>query len=45
MRSTTACFCPYVALTRESAKNIMWDISREQDEKFTSSALSLPIAT
>lgn len=28
------CFCPYIALTRESARNIMWDILQEQDERF-----------
>lgn len=28
------CFCPYIALTRESAKNIMWDVLQEQDEKY-----------
>jgi hypothetical protein len=28
------CFCPYVALTRESARNIMWEILQEHDERF-----------
>lgn len=28
------CFCPYIALTRESARNIMWGVLQEQDEKF-----------
>lgn len=27
-------FCPYVALTRESARNIMWPVLQEQDETF-----------
>lgn len=27
-------FCPYIALTRESARNIMWPVLLEQDEKF-----------
>lgn len=27
-------FCPYIALTRESARNIMWPVLQEQDEKF-----------
>lgn len=26
--------CPYIALTRESAKNIMWDILQEIDDRF-----------
>lgn len=28
------CFCPYIALTRESARNIMWGVLQEQDLKF-----------
>lgn len=28
------CFCPYIALTRESARNIMWPVLQEIDEKF-----------
>lgn len=27
-------FCPYIALTRESARNIMWGVLQEQDAKF-----------
>lgn len=27
------CFCPYISLTRESAKNIMWPALQEQSEK------------
>lgn len=27
-------FCPYIALTRDSAKNIMWNILQECDERF-----------
>lgn len=27
-------FCPYIALTRESARNIMWPVLEEQEEKF-----------
>lgn len=27
-------FCPYIALTRESARNIMWPVLLEQNEKF-----------
>lgn len=27
------CFCPYIALTRDSAKNIMWSALQEIDEK------------
>lgn len=26
--------CPYFALTRDSAKNIMWEVLKEQDDKF-----------
>jgi hypothetical protein len=26
--------CPYIALTRDSAKNIMWDVLQEMDERF-----------
>lgn len=26
--------CPYIALTRESAKNIMWEVLQEQDARF-----------
>lgn len=26
--------CPYIALTRDSAKNIMWEVLKEQDEKY-----------
>lgn len=28
------CFCLYIALTRESARNIMWGVLQEQDSKF-----------
>lgn len=28
------CFCPYVALTRESARNIMWPVLQQEDERF-----------
>lgn len=28
------CFCPYVALTRPSAENIMWPVLQELDDKF-----------
>lgn len=28
------CFCPYVALTHQSAHNIMWPVLQEQDEHF-----------
>lgn len=28
------CFCLYIALTRESARNIMWGVLQEQDAKF-----------
>ena len=28
------CFCPYIALTRESAKNIMWPALQDIDQKF-----------
>lgn len=28
------CFCPYIALTRQSAENIMWGILQEEDEKY-----------
>lgn len=28
------CFCPYIALTRQSARNIMWPVLQEQNEKF-----------
>lgn len=40
------CFCPYIALTRQSAHNIMWPVLQEQDEifkigfKFTESNLT-----
>lgn len=27
-------FCPYIALTRESARNIMWPVLQELDERF-----------
>lgn len=27
-------FCPYIALTRESARNIMWPVLQEQDQKY-----------
>jgi phage terminase large subunit-like protein len=30
----SGCFCPYIALTRESARNIMWEILQEHDERF-----------
>lgn len=45
--SHPGCFCPYIALTRESAKNIMWPVLQEQDEvfkigfKFTESDLTM----
>lgn len=41
------CFCPYVALTHQSAHNIMWPVLQEQDEifkiglKFTESDLTI----
>lgn len=28
------CYCPYVAITRDSAKNIMWPVLQEQAERF-----------
>lgn len=34
MLKHAGCFCPYIALTRESARNIMWPVLQEQDEKF-----------
>lgn len=34
MKKYPGCFCPYIALTRESAKNIMWDIIQNQAERF-----------
>lgn len=43
------CLCPYIALTRESAKNIMWEALQELDErfkigaKFTASNLSVSL--
>lgn len=33
------CFCPYIALTRESARNIMWGILQEQSEKYKLKAI------
>jgi hypothetical protein len=38
MEKFPGCFCPYIALTRESAKNIMWDIIQDQAERFGISA-------
>lgn len=43
------CFCPYIALTRESARNIMWDILKEHADKekvacvFTESNLTMTL--
>lgn len=34
MHKYPGCFCPYIALTRESAKNIMWNILQELDERY-----------
>lgn len=34
METHPGCFCPYIALTRESARNIMWAVLQEQDAKF-----------
>lgn len=33
MRKYPRCFCPYLALTRDSAKNIMWDMLKEHTEE------------
>lgn len=34
METHPGAFCPYIALTRESARNIMWGVMQEQDAKF-----------
>lgn len=34
LKKYPGCFCPYIALTRESARNIMWDILQEWDDRF-----------
>lgn len=34
MEKYPGCFCPYIALTRESARNIMWSVLQDQDIKF-----------
>lgn len=34
LETHAGCFCPYIALTRESARNIMWPALQEQDDKF-----------
>lgn len=34
MQKYPGCFCPYVALTRTSAKNTLWTILREECEKY-----------
>lgn len=33
MSKYPGCHCPYIALTRDSAKNIMWDMLKEHTEK------------
>jgi len=33
------CFCPYVALTRQSARNIMWPMLNELNDRFKISAV------
>lgn len=49
LQSHPGCFCPYIALTRESARNIMWDILHEHSEKlkikahFTESNLTMTL--
>ena len=49
LESHPGCFCPYIALTRESARNIMWDILHEHSEKtgiaatFTESNLTMTL--
>jgi hypothetical protein len=49
MAKYDGCFCPYIALTRESAKNIMWEALQEIDEKhklgakFTDSNLTVTL--
>lgn len=34
MQKHPGCFCPYIALTRDSARNIMWTILEEQNARF-----------
>jgi hypothetical protein len=34
LENNPKCFCPYIALTRESARNIMWGILQEINDKF-----------